>query len=490
VIQPRLLSILVPVYNERAYLRHVLERVLAAPLPDGMKREIIVVDDGSTDGSQERLQEITQQYPEQIRLFCQDKNKGKGAAIRRAISEMRGDIAIIQDADLEYNPAEYASILAPILRHGADVVYGSRFAGSQQRRVLNFHHELGNRFLTFCSNWFTGLNLTDMETCYKAFRSDLLRTIPLRSSRFGIEPEITAKVAKRRATVYEVPISYYGRGYVEGKKIGWKDGISALWTILKYWILDDCFDEKYGHAILHSLSHARRYAEWQVATLLPDMGERILEIGSGIGNISRLLPKREHLTVSDCNVEYLEILKSAFRGNELVAVEKFNLTSDANVDRLRNNGYDTIVCLNVLEHIADDEEALRRMRHILKSGGRLLLLVPQYKWLFGSYDRLVQHYRRYNRDELRKKLEAAGFHICRLRGFNRASTPGWWWNAVICKRGQMGRFQLKLFDMMVPLLKRIDRWLPMPGQSLIAVAEVRSGAEQADKDMAGLCGES
>lgn len=471
--QPRRVSILVPIYNERAYLRHILERVLAAPLPDGLEREIVAVDDASTDGSGERLREIAELHPSKVRAFYQDKNRGKGAAIRRAISEMRGDIAIIQDADLEYDPADYGRLLEPILAHGADAVYGSRFAGSSQRRVLNFHHEMGNRFLTFSSNWFTGLNLTDMETCYKAIKGDLLKTIPLRSSRFGIEPEITAKIAKRNATVYEVPIRYHGRGYAEGKKIGWKDGFSALWTIFKFWLVDDCFEEKYGHAILHSLSDARRFAGWQVEVLLPYMGERILEIGSGIGNISRLLPKRERLTVSDVDSEYLEILKSAFEGNELVAVEKIDLTSDGDVERLAERQHDTVVCLNVLEHIEDDAGALRRLHQLLAPGGKLLLLVPQCKWLFGSYDQLVRHCRRYEKAELRNKLEAAGFRVCRLRGFNRASTPGWWWNAVMCKRNHMGRIQLKIFDMMVPLLKRIDRWLPLPGQSLIAVAEAR-----------------
>ena len=185
---PRMLSILMPIYNERAYLRRVLERIPGGAFAGKYGAEIVAVDDASTDGSREYLRELAAQYPGVLRDFYQEKNQGKGAAIRRAIQEMRGDIAIIQDADLEYNPNEYERILEPILQHGADVVYGSRFAGRQQRRILNFHHELGNRFLTFCSNWFTGLNLSDMETCYKAFRGDLLKSIPLRSCRFGIEP--------------------------------------------------------------------------------------------------------------------------------------------------------------------------------------------------------------------------------------------------------------------------------------------------------------
>ena len=470
---PRILSILMPIYNERAYLRRVLERILAVPLPENMAREIVAVDDASTDGSREYLRELAAQYPGVVRDFYQENNQGKGAAIRRAIQEMRGDIAIIQDADLEYNPNEYERILEPILQHGADVVYGSRFAGRQQRRILNFHHEMGNRFLTFCSNWFTGLNLSDMETCYKAFRADLLKSIPLRSCRFGIEPEITAKIAKRNAVIYEVPISYYGRGYAEGKKIGWKDGFSALWTIVKFWVVDDCFDEKNDHAILHVMAHARRYARWQVAAFLPDMGQRILEIGAGIGRISRLLPKREHLTVSDCSEECLEVLQSAFEGNELVGVEKFDLASDEGVERLRGAGYDTVVCLNVLERMEDDAAALQRVRSILQPGGKLLLLVPQGERLFGSYDRLIGRHRRYDQEDLREKLEAAGFSVSRIQGFNRVGALGWWLSSVVFRRRQIGRFQLKFFDMMVPVLRRIDGCLPTSGLSLIAVAEAR-----------------
>lgn len=240
---PVLLSILVPIYNERANIERCIERILAAPLPEGLARELILVDDASTDGTSELVQAIAERHPESVWAFFQQRNQGKGAAIRRAIREMRGQYAIFQDADLEYDPREHADVLRPILEGDADVVYGSRFASRPMRRVLNYHHAIGNWVLTTISNWFTGMNLTDMETCYKAFRTDVLKTIPLRSNRFGIEPEITAKIAKRNCVVYEVPISYHGRGYAEGKKIGWRDGISALVTILKYWIIDDCFED-------------------------------------------------------------------------------------------------------------------------------------------------------------------------------------------------------------------------------------------------------
>ncbi len=241
-----LVSILMPAYNEQSTLRTCVERVLEASLPDGLTRELIIVDDASTDGTGDIVRELAQEHADAIRAFHQEVNQGKGAAIRRAVAEMSGDYVIIQDADLEYDPFEYPLLLAPILEHGADVVYGSRFTGRKMRRVLLFHHEVGNRFLTFLSNVCTGLNLTDMETCYKAFRAPLIKTIPIRSNRFGIEPEITAKIARRKAIVYEVPISYYGRGYEEGKKIGWKDGVSALYTIIKYRLVADCGEEVNG----------------------------------------------------------------------------------------------------------------------------------------------------------------------------------------------------------------------------------------------------
>jgi glycosyltransferase involved in cell wall biosynthesis len=223
------LSVVMPVYNERATLRQAVERVLALPLD----LELLCVDDGSHDGSREILTELQKQHP-QLQVLLQSHNQGKGAALRRGIREARGDYVIIQDADLEYDPGDYGILLEPLLQGKADVVYGSRFLGSAPHRVLYFWHSVGNRLLTLLSNCLTNINLTDMETCYKVFRREIIQSIPLEEDRFGFEPEITVKIAKRRLRIFEVGISYFGRTYEEGKKIGWKDGMRAVWCLLKY----------------------------------------------------------------------------------------------------------------------------------------------------------------------------------------------------------------------------------------------------------------
>jgi len=228
-----LLSILIPVYNERTVVEKSLALVLAAPLPENMERELVIVDDCSTDGTSDILDRLAASEP-RIRLFRQSVNQGKGAAVRRAIQEAVGDFCLVQDADMEYDPAEYPRLMRPLLDGHADAVFGSRYLAGEQSRVLPYWHTKINQFLTWVSNMFSNLNVTDMETCYKVFRTDLLKSIPIRSDRFGFEPEITMKVSKRKLRVYEVPISYHGRTYEEGKKIGWKDGVAALFHMLKY----------------------------------------------------------------------------------------------------------------------------------------------------------------------------------------------------------------------------------------------------------------
>ena len=246
-------------YNEEESLRLCVGTVLAVPLPDGLEREIIIVNDGSLDATWEVMQELAAEHPQTVHVFSQPVNMGKGAAIRRAIAEMNGDLAIFQDADLEYDPREYPKILAPILDGRAEVVFGSRFAGSE-RKVLLFWHTLVNKGLTFLSNMLNDTNWTDMETCYKAFTAAALKSMPLFSNRFGIEPEITAKVARNRFRMFEVPINYNGRGYDEGKKINWKDGVAALWFIFKYRFSSNYSDP--GKVTLDAIECAPKFNSW------------------------------------------------------------------------------------------------------------------------------------------------------------------------------------------------------------------------------------
>ena len=223
-----LLSVVIPCFNEAATILDLIERVRQAPVAS---KQLIVVDDGSSDGTRELLKGLS--APD-LTVLLHERNKGKGAALATGFTAAEGQICIVQDADLEYDPNEYPLVIGPIVEGKADVVFGSRFQGAAPHRVVYFWHRMGNGFLTLMSNMLTDLNLTDMETCYKAFRTEIIQSIPIREKRFGFEPEITAKVAKRRCRIYEVGISYYGRTYDEGKKIGWKDGVRAVWCILKY----------------------------------------------------------------------------------------------------------------------------------------------------------------------------------------------------------------------------------------------------------------
>jgi len=462
-------SILIPLYNEEEFIAALLERVLAAPLPEELGREIIVVDDASTDSSPDIAEEFAAAHPGVIRLIRQPRNQGKGAAVRTAIEHATGEFSIIQDADLEYDPREYGRILGPLLEGKADAVYGSRFMVSGERRVLYYWHSVANHLLTGLCNIVCDLNLTDMETCYKAFRTALLRSIPIRSNRFGLEPELTIKLAKRGVRLYETPIAYHGRTYEEGKKIGMKDAVDAVFVILRFAFTRDLYKDA-GPDILDALDGARRFNQWMASTIQPYIGKRVLETGAGIGNLTRMLsPRRERYIAGDIDGEHLARLRARFQHRPRIEVRHCDLANPDDFVPLAG-AVDSVVCLNVLEHVEDDMTALRNIRSALKPGGRAIILVPHGQEIFGTLDTVLGHYRRYSHRELQGKAEQAGFRVERILEFNRISRPAWYVSGRLLKRTALSRFQLRIFDWFVWLWKRIDRLLPWPPTSIIAIA--------------------
>jgi len=467
-----LLSILIPVYNERTVVERSLAGVLAAPLPENMDRELVIVDDCSTDGTLEILLRLAEAHPS-IRLFRQSENQGKGAAVRRAIQEAHGDFCLVQDADLEYDPCEYPKLLKPLLDGHADAVFGSRYMAGEQTRVLPFWHSMINKGLTLVSNMFCNLNVTDMETCYKVFRTDLLKSIPVRSNRFGFEPEITMKVSKRKLRVYEVPISYHGRTYEEGKKIGWKDGVKALGVVLYFWIIDDLYVETYGRGLLNSLTGTPQYLSWITALLRPHLGDTVFEIGAGLGNLTgRLMGKRLRYVAAEKDALYLQALRNRFLRTPSVIVCEVDPDDPAAYQPWLAQ-FSSALCVNVLESAEDPARVVASLRSTLQPGGALVVLVPQGKKLEGSLDRGMGHKRRFEAAELRQMLEAQGFRVEREHQLNKIGALSWWFGGLIGSK-RMSRPALKVWDKTVWFWRRVDGLLPWRGLSLIVVARLKS----------------
>jgi len=472
-------SVLIPVYNERTVVERALSLVLNAPLPENMERELVIVDDCSTDGTFDILQRLAGMFP-QIRLFRHDRNSGKGAAVRTAIGKASGDFSLIQDADLEYDPSEYPRLLRPLLDGHADAVFGSRYMAGEQSRVLPFWHSMINKGLTLISNMFCNLNLTDMETCYKAFRTDLLKSIPIRSDRFGFEPEIVMKSAKRKLRIYEVPISYHGRTYEEGKKIGWKDGLAALAVVLKFWAIDDLYATPYGKGVLNNLTGTPQYLSWLARTLRRHLGDSVLEISAGIGNMSaRLIGRRLLYVAAEKDPLHLHALRNRFLRTPNVLVQRIDPEVPNDLADMVEC-FDTVLCLNVLEYLDEPSRAVGVLRSTLKENGALVVLVPNVPSLYGNLDRSLGHKRRYSPREAREFLASHGFSVEKILQLNKAGAPTWWFYSRVLKSRKISKPVLKMFDKTVWFWSRIDRLLPWPGLSLIVVA--RKSADPSSLD--------
>jgi glycosyltransferase involved in cell wall biosynthesis len=469
------LSVLVPVYNEQYLVRASLTRLEVLASSPALERiEVIVVDDCSTDDTPAVLREFAAERegrggPIAWTFLRHEKNGGKGRAIQTALGHATGEISVIHDADLEYHPKDLVKIAQVFVDEDADAVFGSRFAGADVRRAIFFRHEMGNRLLTLLCNLVTNMNLTDMETCYKAVRTDLLKSIPIVSNDFRLEPELTIKLAKRQARIFEVPISYSGRGYQEGKKINWRDGYRALSAIAGFALSDDVYRaDAYRTHLIARRAKATRLNTWMADVIRPFCGERVLEIGGGSGTFTLQLVPRRTFVVSDVNPLHLQRLRALQSDRPYLDVVGCDV-EDRSTFPTTPGGFDTVIGINVIEHVKDDRRALENIRSVMTADGRAILMVPQGPKNFGTLDEALGHERRYSREGLTELARASGFEIERLIPFNRLSAPAWFVNGRLLKRRSYGALQIRLLNLLIPLIKLFDKVSPTPPLSLIAV---------------------
>ena len=474
------LGVVMPCFNEAATIKVIVDRVLESKLV----RELVIVDDGSTDDTLQTVQGIADP---RVRVFAQPINLGKGAALRRGFREVRSPYVIVQDADLEYDPGDYPTMLQPLLDGDADVVYGSRFLGGHAHRVLYYWHSVGNRFLTTTSNMFTNLNLTDMETCYKAFRRDVIRSVEIEEDRFGFEPEITAKIARRGWRIYEVGISYNGRTYAEGKKIGWRDGMRAVYGVLRYspaWSrvrerLDRAPDRDlppahFDDADAELSDRAREPRGRGEVRRLDPVARRAAPRSAGPRD--RRGPRRDDPAPDPEPPGHRDRPLAPLRRG--AADEVRRRPSDPR--RARGRRIDRPRGAVRLRRSSSTCSSTSRTtwrpsgtsRTRLRPGGRIAIYVPAFEGLYSNFDRRVGHRRRYRRSHLAEVVDQAGLDVVEARYVNSVGAIAWWTFARQLGQVPTQGWSVRLFDQVVPTLRRIEaEHPPRFGQSLFCVAE-------------------
>ena len=461
-------SVVMPVYNECWTIREIVRRVLAQA---GMLHELIMVDDGSTDGTREFIAQLAEKHkdgPVAVRAIYRPENGGKGCALHDGFAAVTGDVVIVQDADLEYDPQDYGALVEPIAEGRADAVFGSRFLGGK-RNMLLFWHTLANKILTLLCNVVSNLNYSDVWTGYKVFRTEIIRKVPLTARGFDFEPEIAIKLAKLGCRISEVPVSYHGRGYAEGKKIGFADALIAVWVIAKTAMAGDLGDLAIGEQTLRIMSKAGRYNRYIYELYRRYLGPDVVEIGSGMGNISRFLLDRNRLLLTENDPAYIDTLRASFKDWEGIEIRPLDITAPKQADALWGR-FDTAICFNVIEHVEQDARAVSNIARLLKPGGQAVLIVPAHQWLHGALDRSLGHIKRYDRDGFNDLVTAAGLELVESRYLNPIAVPGWFFNGRLLRRKIIPSLQLDLFDRLTWLVRWSSAFgLPF-GLSLFTVA--------------------
>jgi glycosyltransferase involved in cell wall biosynthesis len=469
------LSLVMPVYNEEK----TVEKAINEVLKHDFINQLVVVNDGSKDKTQEI---ITSLKDPRLKVIQLPENRGKGFALRTGFINAIGPYVGVQDADMEYNPADLKKLLTPLESGLADAVFGSRFLSGDAHRVLYFWHSLGNKFLTLLSNMNTNLNLTDMETCYKVIHKDILNELDLRENRFGIEPEITAKLSAVGARIYEVGVSYSGRTYQEGKKIGWKDGFRAIFVILKYGNYSRRMRRRYGKLAiqnedlaplmgLENLGNLKNYNKWIYQKFSKFISGEVLDIGAGVGNVSKLFIRNSN------TLTLLEPSASAFK--QLQIDENFNQKKvkliNTEVEDFLNNcnvKFDTITMTNVLEHVKNHQILISQIKNILSVNGKLIIFVPAFELLYSKFDLNIGHFRRYRKKSLTRLLNHSGMKIDYISYFNFFGFFAWFIMARILRGNPTKSKLVKIVDKtLTPILRKIEYVFSPPfGQSLFVVA--------------------
>jgi glycosyltransferase involved in cell wall biosynthesis len=453
-----------PVHNDLNKLRAAIAGILGSAV--SVPLELVCVDAGSVDGSADLLDELAA-TDDRIHVIRQPTNSGPGSALREAIRHMRGDIAFIQDASVAYDPGDYSTLLGPILQGKADAVFGSRFASRTHRPVLGYWSAALDRGLTWIFNVLNDVNLTDSSGLATAVRADVLRQIPLKHEGL-VGRELCARLAQWNLRLFEVPVGASRTSVSEPGRMSLKNAIAALCCLVKWRFVDTRFTTHDGYYILQSIRYARGFNRWMLSQFDVYIGQRVLEAGCGIGNFTELLLRRQRLICVDNDQLYVEMIRSRFKHLDNLRVLNANLADPAICNELHHENLETIICLNVLEHISSDQQVLRTYSDILVPGGSVVILVPAHPALYSECDKALGHERRYTRAELESKIEAAGFEVESIREFNRLGVIGWFINKIR-RRVDLSPREMRMFELLLPLAKVFERFRWCPGLSLIVV---------------------